>query len=154
MLNTRGSMREGTNERTNVHHDQTHNHSSTTYTTIKHITTLLLRSWVKSRIDRKIGQKKIDVLTNCWLIFHLRIILFLSSSPVVSNSKMKSYPGLGTDEGRITKLCMPKKKSKDWSSKNEKIDHIWSKIYDRIEKSIFEDRLINHDWKLIFDRNQ
>ncbi len=36
---------------------------------------------------------------------------------------------------------------------NEKIDHVWSKIYDRIKKSIFEGRSIDHDWKSIFDRN-
>ncbi len=37
--------------------------------------------------------------------------------------------------------------------KNWKIDYIRSKIYDRIEKSIFEDRSIDHDRKSIFDRN-
>ncbi len=80
----------------------------------------------KNRIDRKIGQKKIDVLINRWSIFYLRIILFLSSSPVESNSNLQNYPDLVTGEGKITELRQPKI--------NQKINYRKMKrliIYDR-----------------------
>ncbi len=70
----------------------------------------------KNRTDRKIGQKKIDVLIDRWSIFYLSGILFLSSSPVESNFNLKNYPGLATGEGRITELLKPKKEYR-------KIDH-------------------------------
>ncbi len=58
MLNTRDSMREGTNERT--------------YTTTKHITTLLLRSRVKIK-------KKYYISINQFLIDHRLINFFYRS---------------------------------------------------------------------------
>ncbi len=53
------------------------------------------------------------------------------------------------------KLSRPSGKQRNYASqkKIEKLIVEKSKIYDRIEKSIFEDRSINHDWKSIFDRN-
>ncbi len=61
-----------------------------------------------------------------WSMFYLRIILFLSSSPVESNSSLKNYPGLATGEGRITELRKQKK--------NRKIDHR------KMKRSIIHDR--------------
>ncbi len=82
---------------------------------------------LKNQINWKIGQKKIDVPIDRWLIFYLLIILFLSSSPVESNFNLKNYPRLAAGEGRVTELRKPKR--------NRNID------YRKMKRSII------YDWK-------
>ncbi len=97
--------------------------------------------------NRKIGQKKIHVLTDRWSIFYLSIILFLSSLPVESNSNLKNYPDLATGEGRIIELRKSKKIEKliieKWKYWSYMIENL------RSDRKIDFWRLINRLWSKI-----
>ncbi len=114
-------MREGTNERTNIHHDQTQNER--TYTTTKHITTLLLRSRVKktghTARNRKLNEwnqvnnflshdselprlfSVMNLMISIWLILHI----FFSAAVGEEPEFVEDIENVTVPVGRNVKLA-------------------------------------------------
>ncbi len=58
-------------------------------------------------------------------------------------------PVLWGTNGHQWKKEILKYRKTDHGKTKRSIDHVWSKIYDRIEKSIFDDQSINRSWSKI-----